>query len=223
VRLLPGLVTVALLAATGIARADDEIALGISYDPRIAVGGMRALVPNAALAGVQGKWEYYVMPGRLALGFDFQYHYFQHGDDKTTVAIDNGAATAPFSRYAYFITLLPTARYFVFRSSALRPWVELGVGATSATSAVLASDLSRRMSSGGIVLQPSAGVLVALVTRDNGPPGGYAHEEGMVARPRREEMFGISASVSWAFTNADVVTASNVSYVGIQLGLYSKL
>jgi hypothetical protein len=224
-RLLTCIVVSSLLATSAAARADKEIGLGISYDPRLPLGGLHTLAPNAAVAGIQGKWEYYVVDQRVALGFALQYQYFQHGGESTTVPVQNGAVTAPFTRYAYFISFIPTARWFPFgpATRGIRPWVELGVGATSATSAVLASDLSRRDNGGGLVLQPSAGVLWALVSDDGGSSAGGREEELMLPPRRRESMVAIAASVAWAFTTADVVTAQNVEYVGLQIGLYTKL
>jgi hypothetical protein len=207
------------------AHADREIALGVSYDPRMPVGGLKTLAPGIAFAGVQGKWEYYAIPGRLAVGFDFQYHSFTERDTSVTVPIDNGAATAPFARYAYFVSMLPTARYFFLgrSSQAIRPFIELGVGATAAVSAVQATDLSRRSNTGGLIVQPTAGVLVPLGSgvigsRSNGVPESVPS----TMRPR-ESLFGLAASVAWAFTTADVILANNVNYVGIQLGIYAKL
>jgi len=39
---------------------------------------------------------------------------------------------------------------------------------------------------------------------------------------RFESMFGLTASVTYAFTTADIVGARNVSYAGIQVGIYAK-
>lgn len=222
---LRSLLVLAVVATSGTALAHREIGLGLSYDPRVPVGSLRTLVPDAALAGVQGKWEYYAIDQRLALGFDVQYHYFQQGDAVTTVAIPNGAATAPFTRYAYFFTFLPTARYFPFggAASTVRPYVELGVGGTSATSAVLVSDLQRRDNTGGFVVQPSLGVLWALVSRESAVAVPAEASDPWTSRRPRESMFGLAASVAWALTTADVVAAKDVSYVGVQLGIYTKL
>lgn len=35
-------------------------------------------------------------------------------------------------------------------------------------------------------------------------------------------MFGVTASVTYAFTTADVGGAHNVAYAGLQLGIYAK-
>jgi hypothetical protein len=45
-----------------------------------------------------------------------------------------------------------------------------------------------------------------------------------VRKPSRsfESMFGVTASFAYSFTSADVVTAHNVSYLGVQLGIYAK-
>src|SRR4051794_7003134 len=110
--LLSCVVALTAVVKSSPAHADREIGLGINYDPRVPIGDFRALVPDVALVGVQAKWEYYAIARRLALGFDVQYHYFQQGDEVTTVPIANGAATAPFTRYAFFLAVLPTVRYF---------------------------------------------------------------------------------------------------------------
>lgn len=221
--LLAFLVGTCGLTTSRRASAEKEIGLGVSYDPRVAVGGLRDVVPSAAVAGVQAKWEYYAIAERLALGVGFQYHYFQAGGDVATYQVDSGAVTGAFTRYAYFFTLLPTARVFPLgrASSAVRPYGELGLGATSAAGRVLASDLSRRSQTGGLVVQPSVGVLWAITSRGGGPDESL---EGLPPpRRSRETVFGITTSLAWTFTTADVFTATNVSYVGAQLGLYAKL
>jgi hypothetical protein len=224
--LLPLLFALASLTTSGSAHAQREIGLGIGYDPRLPMGGLRDLVPKAGIAGVQGKWEYYVIDRHLALGFDLQYHYFQQTAQVTTVPIDNGAATAPFTRYAYFVSVLPSIRYFPWASQLriVRPYVEVGVGATSATGAVQASDLVRRENGGGVIFQPSAGVMWAIVSHeeDEGALRGSGESSSATRRPK-ESMFGLVASAAWALTTADVLTAKNVSTAGVQLGVYSKM
>jgi hypothetical protein len=201
--------------------------LGISYDPRISLGSLHDLVPTPAFAGVQGKWEYYAIDRRLTFGLELQYHYFQDRADVTTVERENGAVTAPFTRYAYFVAVLPSVRYFPWASTlrVVRPYAELGAGATSSTSAVQASDLIRRENTGGIIVQPSVGIIWAIVSHQENHGGALEGSGPPASRTRspRESMFGITASAAWAFTTADVLTATNVSYVGAQLGVYSKL
>jgi hypothetical protein len=214
------------LSTSATAAAGNEIGLGLSWDPRVPLGGLKDLAPNASPSGVQAKWEYYALDNRIALGLGFQYHYFQAADRTTTVEIPNGAATAPFTRYAYFITLFPTLRYYPLgaRPTTVRPFLEIGAGATSSTSAVLASDLSRRSNEGGFIAQPSAGVLWTIRSRDTASAAASAGEgQSWTSSRSRESMLAVSASLAWAFTTADIVTASDVSYVGLQLGLYSKL
>lgn len=221
------LLPLAALVTSGTARADREIGLGLEYDPRVPLGNLRDVVPAAAVMGVQGKWEYYAVPDRLTLGFGVQYHYFQQGNETRTVDIKNGAATADFTRYAYFFSLLPSARWFPWGPNlrTVRPFVEIGAGITSATGAVLAADLSRRSNEGGFVAQPALGVLWALTSHDASASwaAGAAEATPWIKTRRRESMFAISASVAWAFTTADILTARDVSYVGVQLGVYSKL
>ncbi len=229
--LFASLLGLAQAATSGTAHADREIGLGVSYDPRVPVGSLRDLVPAVAVAGVQGKWEYYAIADTLALGFDVQYHYFQEGTQTRTVPFENGAATATFTRYAYLFSLIPTVRWFPGGSTlrTFRPFLELGAGVTSATGAVLASDLSRRSNLGGFVAQPSIGVVWALMSRDSLHSASTvkpAEDEPWTAwipSRRREAMLGISASLAWAFTTADVLTAKDINYVGVQLGVYTKL
>lgn len=218
----------AIATTSASARADREIALGLSYDARVPTGSFRALVPDAGLAGAQGKWEYYAIPNRLALGFDVGYQYFQRGEAISTEQIDNGAATAPFTRYAYFFSIMPSVRWFPFPNSrVVRPYLEGAIGATSATAAILASDLSRRVNTGGLAVQPSAGIIWAIVSRDGSVSSVSSSEslqtEPWMSRRPRETMFGIATSVAWSFTTADVLAANNLSYAGLQVGIYTKL
>jgi hypothetical protein len=212
----------AAIGTSGAARAQEEIGLGVAYDPRVPIGALRDLVTNAGLAGIQGKWEYYVIDRRLAIGFDIQYQYFQHDGETTTVQIPNGAATAAFTRYAYFLTLLPTVRWFPWpRLQALRPFVELGLGATNAVSAVLAADLSRHTNEGGFVAQPCVGFLWSVISRES-ELARASEADPTLPRRTGETLFGLTASLAWAVTTADVIGANDVSFVGFQLGIYAK-
>ena len=221
------LLPLVVLVTSATARADREIGLGLEYDPRMPIGSLRGIVPTAGIMGVQGKWEYYAVPDRLALGFGVQYHYFQQGNETRTVDFQNGAATAQFTRYAYFFSLLPSARWFPWGSNlrTVRPFAEIGAGITSATGAVLASALSRRSKEGGFFVQPALGMLWSLYSHEASSSwaAGAAEATPWIKTRRRESMFAVSASVAWAYTTADVLTANNVNYVGIQLGVYSKL
>ena len=85
------------------------------------------------------------------------------------------------------------------------------------------SDQPQREVNTGFIVQPSAGVLWRLTSR--------AHAEradddqvALVGSPRKplESMFGVTASVTYAFTTADVIGANNVSYAGFQIGIYAK-
>jgi hypothetical protein len=225
---LSALAALATITTSSTARADREIALGLSYDPRVPVGSLHTLVPEIAYAGIQGKWEYYAIADRLTVGFDVQYQYFQQGTKVATEPLPNGAVTAPFTRYAYFFSILPSVRWFFLgpESRFVRPFVEVGLGATSATAAVLASDLSRRSNVGGFIAQPSVGVIWAIVSREGIRPTAASaslETEPWRTRPGRESMIGIVTSAAWSFTTADVLSARNVSYVGLQLGVYAKL
>jgi hypothetical protein len=41
-------------------------------------------------------------------------------------------------------------------------------------------------------------------------------------RKPMESMFGLTASATYAYTTADVAGSSNVSYAGLQIGIYAK-
>lgn len=215
--LVAPLLLVAAMGTPRPARADREVGLGLAYDPRLPVGGLRDLVTSAGLGGVQGRWDYYATDA-FVVGFEAQYHLFERGPDVRTVAIPDGAATAPFTSYAYFFTVLPTVRYFPWPQASVRPYAALGAGATAATAAVVASDLSRRTDGWGLVLQPSVGVLWRLTHEDE-----LAGGEGWHVTRTRESMFALAASVAGSFTTADLLFANDVAYVGVQLGVYSKL
>lgn len=214
----------ALAALGGEARAAREVGFGIAYDPRVPVGNLRDLVSEVGLVGVQGRFDYYALDS-LTAGLQLQYHLFDRGTETETVGITNGAATAPFTRHAYFITVMPTARWFLSPSGTVRPYAEVAAGVTGATGAIYASDLARRSLTSGFVVQPSAGVLLRLAGAD---PQSIARaaagdRPAAVARRRiKESMTGITASFAWSFTTADVLAAEDVMYFGIQLGVYAK-
>lgn len=215
-------VTVATVVTSSAAHAAKEIGLGIAYDPRVPVGSFRDVIPNVAFTGLQAKWDYFPLD-RLSLGVGVQYHLFQRGTQTDTVAIPNGAVTAPNYRYATFWSALPVARYY-FSTRTFRPYVELGAGVSSSVATVLVSDLGVRNSGVAFIIQPSVGVLWRLpVSRSAGtgdgdlppPSTGYS-------RKPLESMFGLTASLTYAFTTTDLAGASNVGYAGIQLGIYAK-
>lgn len=213
----------ALLASTD-ARATREVGLGATYDMRAPVGGFRSFVPNTSFTGFQVKWDFYPLHA-LSTGVEVQYHLFQRDLLTDTVGFQNEAITATTFRYSSFWSFVPTVRYHFFEHAALRPYVGLGLGAASVTSAVLVSDVSRRDTSPAFVVQPSVGVLWRLsperwVPSPDGGAEGAA--PGMPARKPMESMFGLTASVTYTYTTADVLTANDVSYAGVQLGIYAK-
>lgn len=215
------LASLAVLATSHPAHARREVGLGATYDPRLPVGGLRTFTPDVALGGFQLKWDYFPLD-RLSVGVEVQYHLFRRPLDTDTVAVPDGAVTGPNFRYAAFIGFLPTVRYYV-TSGALQPYAEMGVGMATYTTSVLVSDLSQRSTTGAFIFQPSVGVLVRLWSSRTGASP-LAVEEGPTPPPKRplESMFGLTASLTYAFTTADVVTENNVGYGGFQIGIYAK-
>jgi hypothetical protein len=200
---------------TGTANAAKEIGLGLTYDPRMPIGSFHDAMPNIAFGGMQAKWDYFPLDS-LSTGMEVQYHLFQQGPQTGTIPIENGAVTAPVFRSASIWSFLPTARWY-FSTRSLRPYASLGVGLTSASEAVVVSDISRRERATALIVQPSLGVLWRFV--DATQPA----TEGLppLRRPL-ESLVGLTASLAWAFTTSDVLGASDVGYVGIQIGLYAK-
>lgn len=202
--------TIAALLASEIAQAAEEVGLGVTYDPRVPIGSFRGFAPNVAFSGLQAKWDYFPT-NKLSTGVELQYNLFQNDVASETVSIPNGAVNAATFRYLSLWSLIPTARYY-FAEGVLRPWVGLGAGVSSSTSAILVSDLSRRETGWAFIAQPSAGVFWQL-SRER-------HES--LLREPTESIFGLTASVAYAFTTADVIGASNVGFAGVQVGVYAK-
>jgi hypothetical protein len=210
----------ATFTAIGEAEASREIGLGVSYDPRLPLGGFRSFVPNPALAGVQARWDFFPLDA-LSTGVEVQYHLFQRGLTTDTVPITDGAITATTFRYASFWSVVPTVRYYFSARGDVRPYAGIGAGLTSMTSTVLMSDLSERDIASAFIVQPSLGVLWRLSSDSTAAVASVAEETYSVRRPL-ESMFGVTASLSYAFTTADVTGASNVQYAGVQIGVYAK-
>jgi len=214
----------AAASTSGTAHAAREVGLGAAYDVRAPVGGFRDFVPNISVGGLQARFDYYPLDA-LSGGLEAEYHLFQRGVETNTTSIDNGAVTAPTYRFASIWSFLPTVRYYV-SSGALRPYVALGTGVTSATGGILASDFSPRSESVAFVIQPSVGVLWRLWS-DETPRPGDPSEDAMLAsagplRKPMESMFGLTASLAYAYTTADVLGGSSIGYAGIQVGIYAK-
>ena len=215
----------ATLLASNDASATKEVGLGATYDMRAPVGGFRDFVPNTSFTGFQVKWDFYPLDA-LSTGVEVQYHLFQRDLALGSVAFPDGAITATTFRYASFWSFIPTVRYHFFEHGAIRPYLSLGAGAAAVTSAILVSDVSRRDNAAAFVIQPSAGVLWRLspersLRATDGGEEGDGPGIGPVRKPM-ESMFGLTASVTYTFTTADVPSANNVSYAGLQVGIYVK-
>jgi hypothetical protein len=203
------------------AAAAKEIALGATYDMRVPVGSLRRLMPSASFNGFQARWDFFPRDA-LSAGLEVQYNLFQRGLVTATVPIANGDVTATTFRYASQWSFLPTVRYYLFPRSAFRPYAELAAGVTVLASAVLVSDLPQRDRSTAFILQPSAGVLWRL-TPDTTSRASDGSEAGVgPVRKPLESMFGLTASVTYAYSTADIFGASDISHAGIQLGIYAK-
>jgi hypothetical protein len=209
------------------AGAADEVGLGLAYDVRSPAGSFRGVVPDVGYAGLQAKWDYFPLD-ELSIGFDIQYNNFRRGPP---VPDANRSPAPPTYRNVAFWSVLQTARYY-FSTSALRPYAELGAGISTANGATLVDDLSRREVVTGFVVQPSVGVLIRFTEEDRVPSGAHGDDLddrddripeiiGSRRRPR-ESMFGVTASVTYAFTTLDVGGARDVGFVGLQLGIYAK-
>lgn len=201
-------------ATTGTARAAREFGYGVTYDPRIPLGSFRDFVPDISFGGLQAKMDYFPIDS-LSLGLEGQYHLFQRGAETSTAPIDNGAVTGALFRRASFWSFLPTARWY-FSSRALRPYAALGVGLATRTETLIVSDLSRHDTSVALIIQPSLGVLWRFADTTDREPSNE------LARKPLDSLFGLTASVTYAYTTADVLGANNVGYAGIQVGIYAK-
>lgn len=221
-----------LLAGIGSAASDrtagasEEVALGVAYDARAPVGSFRNVIPEVGYAGLQAKWDYFPLDD-LSIGVAIQYNNFRRERPST----GPGGFTPATFRDVTFWSFIQTARYYLSEGE-VRPYVELGGGITSALGAVLGHDLSRRDEVTGFLVQPSIGLLVRAseddniaarrkVYEDEDAPGAELYRIGALRRPR-ESLFGVTLSVSYAFTTADIGGARNVGYAGLQLGIYAK-
>lgn len=210
------------------ARATNEVGLGAAYDPRIPVGDFRSFVPGVGFAGFQLKWDYF-FTDKLTAGIDVEYHLFRRDLETNTTPIPNGAITAPAFHYMTFWSFIPTARYY-FSTRAIRPYAELGVGMAATGRTIAVSDLVQHDAGAALVVQPTIGALWQIVTnqaeraereaaeRDLGPAYLQEHK----THKPSESMFGLTTSIAYSFTTADALGAHNVSYVGLQLGIYAK-
>ena len=208
--------------ASNDAAAANEIGLGATYDARAPLGSFRTSIKNTSFAGLQVRWDFFPKDV-FALGVEAQYNLFERGEATETVTRADAAITGTSFHYATFWSFLPTARYYLFPRNMVRPYAELGVGATLVTSAVLISDQSQRDTSPALIVQPSLGVLIRLTPDRRAEEKAERERElGPGAREPLESMFGLTASVTYAYTTADVLTSNNVSYAGLQVGIYAK-
>jgi hypothetical protein len=226
------LLLLANVATEATADAAEEVGLGIAYDPRVPLGRFREVVPDPGLGGVQARWDYFPLD-ELSIGFNIQYNHFRRGEPADAAAGQNDPVTTAKFRNVSCWGFLATARYYL-STSALRPYAELGAGLSNVTGAVLANDLSRRDAGGGFIIQPSIGVLIPFVQEGDSPSpslspslstdedDGHEHDLSFTMRRPRESMFGLTVSLTYAFTSADVGEARNVAYAGFQLGIYAK-
>jgi hypothetical protein len=213
------LASAATIATTRDAAAEKEVALGAGYDTRVPVGSFRRVIPNASFAGFQARWDFFPVDS-LSIGLDVQYNLFKRDTKTDTLAIADGAITATTFRYASLWSFLPTVRYYFVPRGPLRPYASLSAGVTAVTSVALVSDLSQRELSAAFITQPSAGVLVRL-TPDRTARAAADNDAPPLRKPL-ESMVGLTASVTYAFTTADVAGTSNISHAGIQIGIYAK-
>jgi hypothetical protein len=217
------LLLLANVVTEATADAAEEVGLGLAYDPRVPLGRFREVVPDPGLGGVQARWDYFPLD-ELSIGFSIQYNQFRRSPPPDAIAGQNDPVTAARFRNVSCWGFLATTRYYL-STSALRPYAELGAGLSNVSGAVLANDLSRRDVGGGFIVQPSIGVLIPFsqdgesASADEGDA--HVHDLGWTRRPR-ESLFGLTVSLTYAFTSADVGEARNVAYAGFQLGIYAK-
>jgi hypothetical protein len=213
-------VGVAALVSSSEASATREVGLGATYEMNAPVGAFRSFSPNTSFTGFRARWDYYPLEA-LSTGVEFQYQLFQRDLVNDTVAIPDGAVTATTFRYASLLSVVPTVRYHFVALGALRPYLSFGAGVASLTAAVLVSDVSRRETSAAFIMQPSAGVFWRLSPERVPRPPDVTAGPGPIHRPT-EPTFGLTASITYTFTTGDVVGANDISYAGIQLGIYAK-
>jgi len=198
----------ALSAASERLLASGEVGFGLSYDARVPVGSFRNAIGDPSWQGFLGSFDYFPVDW-MSIGVAGQYNLFQEGFGTQTTALPRGAITAEAFRYATIWSLYPVVRFYLAPLETLRPYFALGVGPVNVIQAVLTSDVYLRDDSWHLFVQPTAGVFLRL-----GPDPNYGLRE--------DPAFGVTASVSYAFTTASLGDVSNLSYVGLQVGLYAK-
>jgi hypothetical protein len=215
-------------AAARPASASDELALGVAYDARAPVGTFRNVIPDVSYVGLQARWDYFPVDD-LSIGVAIQYNHFR----RERAGVEGPDSTTPATfRDVTFWSFIQTIRLYLTDGGDVRPYAELGGGISSAFGAVLGHDLTRRDAVTGFIMQPAFGLLVRTSDDDNvaarrrqfedeDDPSAQLYRVGALRRPR-ESLFGVSLSVSCAYTTTDVGGATNVGYAGFQLGIYAK-
>lgn len=197
-----------VLASSPRLLADDDLmSASISYDARAPIGSFRNFITDVSFQGFQVDASYTISP-HFSAGGAIQYNHFQQQFGLQTFVVDNGAITAPTFREASSASIFPTATYYPLGEGIVRPFASLGVGPTSITRAVQASDLTTRQSTLYFFVQPAAGAEF----RFGSPPGGA----------KELASYGATASVAYAFTTASFANVTNLSYFGMQIGLYAR-
>jgi hypothetical protein len=197
-----------ILFFSGAAGASDEFTYWGTYDARVPVGSIRSFVGDVSWQGV-GFQATYSIGDVIAVGGAFEYNFFEENFPSRTIAIPNGALTAPSTRYVAAWTISPSVTYLPLRSGVVRPFAELQAGPVSVVSATLASDITIRNTDVSLFVQPTAGVFVRLTAPEH------------VIR-ERDIGFGLVASVSWAFTTAAFENVDFFSYFGGQVGVFAR-
>ena len=200
----------ALAVASGArdARAAGEVGFGAAYDARLPLFGFRDFVSDPAWGGFQSSLDFF-FNDVFSAGIAGQYSLFRQDSPSQTTAIPNGAITSEAFKYAHVWSVYPIVRAYLAPHAALRPYVALGVGPMNVSHTILASDLVVSEEKWFLMVQPSAGLYYRL-----GPSFRY----GL----RDDPGYGVVASVSYAITTARIADANDISYLGFELGLYSK-
>jgi hypothetical protein len=196
------------LFSSRLVAASDEFTYWGSYDARVPVGSIRDFVGTVSWQGVAFQATYAVADV-IAVGGAFEYNFFEENFPTRTIAIQNGAVTAPSTRYVAAWTISPSVMYLPVRSGVVRPYVGLEAGPVSVVRATLSSDITLRNADVNLFVQPSIGTFVRLTAPEH------------VIR-ERDIGLGLVASVSWAFTTATFENVDFFSYVGAQVGVFAR-
>jgi hypothetical protein len=197
-----------VLAAGPAASASGEVGFGVSYDARLPVGSFRRVVTKPAWQGFQATLDYFISD-TFSIGVGGQYSLFQQNFSSQTIGLQNGALTSEVFKAASIWSLFATVHAYLWPHAVVRPYVALGVGPTDVIHTLLASDVAMRDEKWFLMAQPSAGAFYRI-----GPDP--------VRGLRDDPAIGLAASVSYALTTANLGNASDLSYFGVQVGVYSK-